>query len=102
MSWTHCSDDKANTLIPITINLRTAVSKMDVQLSCKPMIREKWPLIFTGSEESLTLIINFRPGVTAENKKNLKKSGNIDRVVNLVYPKTDKYFYLFGAVNIIQ
>ena len=72
---------KSNTLIPVTIQLGSAASKMDVRLSILlHAIRRKpsYNLKFLGH------------GFSEEDKQNLRETGNMGRVVDLVNPKTNE------------
>ncbi|WP_426478096.1 DUF3945 domain-containing protein [Chryseobacterium sp. CBSDS_008] len=82
---------KTNTLIPITINLGTAVSKMDVRLSLQTEDTGQVAVHLHGIRKEPNLNNKFLGHVfTDEDKKNLKETGNMGRVVDLVNPKTDE------------
>ncbi|KFF00687.1 hypothetical protein IX39_08665 [Chryseobacterium formosense] len=82
---------KTNTLIPITINLGTAVSKMDVRLSLQTADNGEVGINIHGIRKEPNYNLKFLGHeFTEEDKKNLKESGNMGRVVDLVNPKTDE------------
>lgn len=82
---------KTNTLIPITINLGTAVSKMDVRLSLQTNDQGEIAVNLHGIRREPNLNMKFLGHeFTDEDKKNLKETGNMGRVVDLVNPKTDE------------
>ncbi|ASK32335.1 hypothetical protein CEY12_20605 [Chryseobacterium sp. T16E-39] len=82
---------KTNTLIPITINLGTAVSKMDVRLSLQTGDTGQVAVYLHGIRKEPNLNMKFLGHeFTDEDKKNLKETGNMGRIVNLVNPKTDE------------
>lgn len=82
---------KTNTLIPITINLGTAVSKMDVRLSLQTNDQGEIAVNFHGIRREPNLNMKFLGHeFSDEDKKNLKETGNMGRVVDLVNPKTDE------------
>lgn len=82
---------KTNTLIPITINLGTAVSRMDVRLSLQTVDNGEVTVNLHGIRKEPNYNLKFLGHeFTEEDKKNLKESGNMGRVVDLVNPKTDE------------
>lgn len=82
---------KTNTLIPITINLGTAVSKMDVRLSLQANDQGEVAVNLHGIRREPNLNLKFLGHeFSDEDKKNLRESGNMGRVVDLVNPKTDE------------
>ncbi|WP_241279580.1 DUF3945 domain-containing protein [Chryseobacterium cucumeris] len=82
---------KTNTLIPITINLGTAVSKMDVRLSLQTGDTGRVAVHLHGIRKEPNLNSKFLGHeFTDEDKKNLKETGNMGRVVDLINPKTDE------------
>ncbi|MCS3869418.1 hypothetical protein J3D55_002334 [Chryseobacterium ginsenosidimutans] len=82
---------KTNTLIPITINLGTAVSKMDVRLSLQTADTGEVAINLHGIRKEPNYNLKFLGHeFTEEDKKSLKESGNMGRVVDLVNPKTDE------------
>ncbi|WP_343607822.1 DUF3945 domain-containing protein [Chryseobacterium oranimense] len=82
---------KTNTLIPITINLGTAVSKMDVRLSLQTGDTGQVAVHLHGIRKEPNLNNKFLGHqFSDEDKKNLRETGNMGRVVDLVNPKTDE------------
>lgn len=82
---------KTNTLVPITINLGTAVSKMDVRLSLHEGDTGQVSVQLHGIRKDPNYNLKFLGHeFSEEDKKNLRESGNMGRVVDLVNPKTDE------------
>jgi hypothetical protein len=82
---------KTNTLIPITIDLGTAVSKMDVRLSLQAGDTGQVTVQLHGIRREPNLNMKFLGHeFSEEDKKNLKETGNMGRVVELVNPKTNE------------
>lgn len=82
---------KTNTLIPITINLGTAVSKMDVRLSLQTGDTGQVAVHLHGIRKEPNLNNKFLGHqFSDEDKRNLKETGNMGRVVDLINPKTDE------------
>ncbi|AZB30288.1 DUF3945 domain-containing protein [Chryseobacterium balustinum] len=82
---------KTNNLVPITINLGTAVSRMDVRLSLQTADNGEVAVHLHGIRKEPNLNLKFLGHeFSEEDKKNLRESGNMGRVVNLVNPKTDE------------
>ncbi|WP_313270594.1 DUF3945 domain-containing protein [Epilithonimonas vandammei] len=82
---------KTNTLIPITINLGAAVSKMDVRLSLQEGDTGDISIKLHGIRREPNLNLKFLGHeFSEEDKKNLMENGNMGRVVDLVNPKTDE------------
>ena len=82
---------KTNNLIPVTINLGTAVSKLDVRLSLQTADNGEVAINLHGIRREPSYNLKFLGHeFTDEDKKNLKESGNMGRVVDLVNPKTDE------------
>ncbi|WP_456151796.1 DUF3945 domain-containing protein [Chryseobacterium oranimense] len=82
---------KTNTLIPITINFGTAVSKMDVRLSLQTGDTGQVAVHLHGIRKEPNLNMKFLGHeFSDQDKKNLKETGNMGRVVDLVNPKTDE------------
>lgn len=82
---------KTNELVPISLNLGTAVTRLDARLSLK----------FNEDGEVVVAIHGIRKGpnlnypffgheFSKEDKDNLIRTGNMGRVVNLTNPKTDE------------
>ena len=82
---------KTNNLVPITINLGTAISRMDVRLSLQTADNGDVAVHLHGIRKEPNLNLKFLGHeFSEEDKKNLRESGNMGRVVNLVNPKTDE------------
>jgi len=82
---------KTSTLIPVTINLGTAVSKMDVRLSLQTEDTGQVAVHLHGIRKEPNLNNKFLGHqFSDEDKKNLKETGNMGRVVDLINPKTDE------------
>ncbi|UMQ43226.1 DUF3945 domain-containing protein [Chryseobacterium sp. Y16C] len=82
---------KTNTLIPITINLGTAISKMDVRLSLQTGDTGQVAVHLHGIRKEPNFNNKFLGHEFSDkDKKNLKETGNMGRVVDLVNPKTDE------------
>lgn len=82
---------KTNTLVPVTIQLGSAVSKMDVRLSLQPSDTDGVSVHLHAIRREPNLNLKFLGHeFTDEDKKNLMEQGNMGRVVNLVNPKTDE------------
>ncbi|WP_415326292.1 DUF3945 domain-containing protein [Chryseobacterium sp. MMS23-Vi53] len=82
---------KTNTLVPITIRLGSAVSKMDVRLSLQPSDTEGVSVQLHAIRREPNYNLKFLGHeFSDEDKKNLRESGNMGRVVDLVNPKTDE------------
>ncbi|WP_407503312.1 DUF3945 domain-containing protein [Elizabethkingia miricola] len=82
---------KTSTLIPISINLGTAVSKMDVRLSLQTGDTGQVAIHLHGIRKEPNLNNKFLGHqFTEEDKKNLRETGNMGRIVDLVNPKTDE------------
>lgn len=82
---------KTNNLIPIMINLGTAVSKMDVRLSLQTGDTGQVSVHLHGIRKEPNYNLKFLGhSFSDEDKMNLKESGNMGRVVDLVNPKTDE------------
>jgi hypothetical protein len=80
---------KTNTLIPISINLGSAVTRMDARLSLQPGENGNVVVAIHGVRQKPNLnVAFFGHEFTKEDKDNLLKSGNMGRVVELTNPKT--------------
>ncbi len=80
---------KTNMLIPISINLGSAVTRMDARLSLQPGENGNVVVAIHGVRQKPNLnIAFFGHEFTKEDKDNLFKSGNMGRVVELTNPKT--------------
>ncbi|WP_430827724.1 DUF3945 domain-containing protein [Chryseobacterium indologenes] len=82
---------KTNTLVPVTLQLGSAVSKMDVRLSLQPSDTEGVSIQLHAIRREPNLNLKFLGHeFTDEDKKNLMENGNMGRIVDLVNPKTDE------------
>ncbi|WP_288245158.1 DUF3945 domain-containing protein [uncultured Chryseobacterium sp.] len=82
---------KTNTLVPITLQLGSAVSKMDVRLSLQPSDTDGVSIQLHAIRREPNLNLKFLGHeFTDEDKRNLMENGNMGRVVDLVNPKTDE------------
>ncbi|WP_294297490.1 DUF3945 domain-containing protein [uncultured Chryseobacterium sp.] len=82
---------KSNTLIPVTIRLGSAVSKMDVRLSLQPSDTDGLSIQLHAIRREPNYNLKFLGHeFSEEDKKNLRENGNMGRVVELVNPKTDE------------
>ncbi|MBT2623602.1 DUF3945 domain-containing protein [Chryseobacterium sp. ISL-6] len=82
---------KTNGLVPITMNLGTAVSKMDVRLSLQTNDTGDVVINLHSIRKEPSFNYPFLGHeFTQEDKKNLMETGNMGRIVDLVNPKTDE------------
>ncbi|WP_261511760.1 DUF3945 domain-containing protein [Chryseobacterium paludis] len=82
---------KTPILVPVTINLGTAVSTMEVRLSLQVQDSGEVGVLLHGVRKEPDLNSKFfGHEFTREDKRNLIESGNMGRVVNLINPKTDE------------
>lgn len=82
---------KSNTLIPVTIRLGSAVSKMDVRLSLQPSDTDGLSIQLHAIRREPNYNLKFLGHeFSEEDKKNLRENGNMGRVVELINPKTDE------------
>jgi len=82
---------KTNTLVPVTIQLGSAVSKMDVRLSLQPSDTGGVSVQLHAIRREPNLNLKFLGHeFSDDDKKNLLENGNMGRVVDLVNPKTDE------------
>lgn len=80
---------KTNELVPVSLNLGTAVTRMDARLSLQPNDDGQVVVAIHGIRKEPNLNFEFfGHKFTDEDKKNLLESGNMGRVVNLTNPKT--------------
>jgi hypothetical protein len=81
---------KSHKLIPITINLGNAVSRMDVRLSLQTNDSGQVLINLHGIRKEPDFKMKFLGHEFSEqDKENLRNTGNMGRVVNLVNPKTN-------------
>ncbi len=80
---------KTNILMPISLNLGTAVTRMDARLSLQPGENGDAVVAIHGMRKEPNLNNPFfGHEFTKEDKENLLKTGNMGRVVDLTNPKT--------------
>lgn len=80
---------KTNILMPISLNLGTAVTRMDARLSLQPGENGNAVVAIHGIRKEPNLNTPFfGHEFTKEDKENLLKTGNMGRVVDLTNPKT--------------
>lgn len=82
---------KTNELVPISLNLENAVTRMDARLSLQSNDKGEVIVAIHGIRKEPQLNFPFfGHEFTKEDKDNLLKTGNMGRVVNLINPKTDE------------
>lgn len=82
---------KTNELVPISLNLGNAVTRMDARLSLQSNDEGQVIVAIHGIRKEPQLNFPFfGHEFTKEDKENLLKTGNMGRVVNLINPKTDE------------
>ncbi|WP_312075654.1 DUF3945 domain-containing protein [Chryseobacterium sp.] len=82
---------KTNKLVPITIQLGNATSKMDVRLSLQTNDTGQVLINLHGIRKEPDFKMKFLGHEFSEqDKENLRNTGNMGRVVELVNPKTDE------------
>lgn len=82
---------KTNELVPISLNLGNAVTRLDARLSLQSNDEGKVIVAIHGIRKEPQLNFPFfGHEFTKEDKDNLLKTGNMGRVVNLINPKTDE------------
>ncbi|WP_026713730.1 DUF3945 domain-containing protein [Flavobacterium daejeonense] len=80
---------KTNELVPISLNLGTAVTRMDARLSLQSNDEGQVIVAIHGIRKEPQLNFSFfGHEFTKEDKDNLLKTGNMGRVVDLTNPKT--------------
>lgn len=80
---------KTNELVPLTINLGAAVTRMDARLSLQPNDDGQLIMAIHGIRKEPNLkYAFFGHEFSKEDKENLLQTGNMGRVVNLTNPKT--------------
>ncbi|SHM88003.1 DUF3945 domain-containing protein [Flavobacterium chilense] len=79
---------KTNELVPISLNLGTAITRMDARLSLQTGEDGKVVMAIHGIHKEPNLNFEFfGHKFTSEDKKNLLETGNMGRVVDLKNPK---------------
>lgn len=82
---------KTNELVPISLNLGTAVTRMDARLSLQQNEAGQVVVAIHGIRKEPQLNVPFfGHEFTQEDKDNLKRTGNMGRVVDLVNPKNQE------------
>lgn len=82
---------KTHKLVPVTINLGNATSRMDVRLSLQTNDTGQVLINLHGIRKEPDFKMKFLGHeFSEEDKENLRNTGNMGRVVNLVNPKTDE------------
>jgi hypothetical protein len=80
---------KTNELVPVSLNLGTAVTRMDARLSLQQNDEGAVVVAIHGIRKEPNLnYAFFGHEFTKEDKENLLKAGNMGRVVDLTNPKT--------------
>ncbi|MGE6353218.1 DUF3945 domain-containing protein [Flavobacterium sp. NPDC079362] len=82
---------KTNELVPVSLNLGTAVTRMDARLSLQHNDDGQVVVAIHGIRKEPNLnYAFFGHQFTKEDKDNLLQTGNMGRVVNLTNPKTNE------------
>ncbi|MFH7000557.1 DUF3945 domain-containing protein [Flavobacterium bizetiae] len=82
---------KTNELVPVSLNLGTAVTRMDARLSLQQNDEGVVVVAIHGIRKEPNLnFAFFGHEFSKEDKENLLKTGNMGRVVNLTNPKTNE------------
>ncbi|MGL6128871.1 DUF3945 domain-containing protein, partial [Chryseobacterium artocarpi] len=82
---------KTNGLVPVTINLGTALTRMDARLSLNTNDEGDVVINIHGIRKEPNFNFKFLGHeFTAEDKKNLMENGNMGRVVDLINPKNNE------------
>lgn len=80
---------KTNELIPISLNLGTAITKLDARLSLQPNDQGQIVVAIHGIRKDPQLNFPFfGHEFTKEDKENLLTTGNMGRIVDLTHPKS--------------
>lgn len=82
---------KTNELVPVSLNLGTAVTRMDARLSLKLNEEGEVVVAIHGIRKGPNLSYPFfGHEFSKEDKDNLIRTGNMGRVADLTYPKTNE------------
>nr|WP_315233378.1 DUF3945 domain-containing protein [uncultured Flavobacterium sp.] len=82
---------KTNELVPVSLNLGTAVTRMDARLSLQQNDEGAVVVAIHGIRKEPNLnFAFFGHEFSKEDKENLLQTGNMGRVVNLTNPKTNE------------
>ena len=80
---------KTNELVPVSLNLGSAITRMDARLSLQPNDDGKIVVAIHGIRKEPNLNFEFfGHSFSQSDKNNLTETGNMGRVVNLTNPKT--------------
>jgi len=80
---------KTNELVPVSLNLGTAITRMDARLSLQANDEGQVVVAIHGIRKTPNLNFHFfGHEFSKEDKDNLLQTGNMGRVVNLTNPKT--------------
>ncbi|MBT2621865.1 DUF3945 domain-containing protein [Chryseobacterium sp. ISL-6] len=80
---------KTNDVVPISLNLGTAIARLDARLSLQQNNEGKVVMAIHGVRKEPNLQFSFfGHDFTREDKDNLLKTGNMGRIVDLTYAKT--------------
>ncbi|WP_223609345.1 DUF3945 domain-containing protein [Chryseobacterium sp. OSA05B] len=80
---------KTNELVPISLNLGTAITKLDARLSLQPNDQGQIVVAIHGIRKEPQLNFPFfGHEFTKEDKENLLTTGNMGRIVDLTHPKS--------------
>lgn len=91
---------KTNELVPISLNLGTAITRMDARLSLQPGEDGKIVMAIHGIRKEPNLNFEFfGHKFTQEDKANLLSTGNMGRVVDLTNPKTGEIISSIVSVD---
>ncbi|WP_417355341.1 DUF3945 domain-containing protein [Flavobacterium sp.] len=84
---------KTNELVPVSLNLGTAVTRMDARLSLQTNNEGQTVVAIHGIRREPNLRFPFfGHEFSAEDKENLLKTGNMGRIVELTNPKNGETF----------
>jgi len=82
---------KTNELVPVSLNLGTAVTRLDARLSLKQNDEGQVVVAIHGIRKGPNLNFPFfGHEFSKEDKENLQQTGNMGRVVNLTNPKNNE------------
>lgn len=91
---------KTNELVPISLNLGTAITRFDARLSLQQNQEGKVVVAIHGIRKEPNLASAFFGHVfTKEDKDNLRKTGNMGRLVELENPKTKEKALSFISID---
>ena len=91
---------KTNELVPVSLNLGTAVTRMDARLSLQQNDEGAVVVAIHGIRKEPNLnFAFFGHEFSKEDKENLLQTGNMGRVVNLINPKTNETILSIVSVD---